>query len=248
MTKASDKQGPSRRKRGGTEDMVFKVRDFGPIAKGKVNLRPLTVFAGPSNTGKSWLATLIYVMNRHVRDFPYELSYFLERLDTESKDGVWPWPVDINRWMHDNENGDELNLTTQEIDSLQNVLQNLSLNLESDLQRCYGVADIAELIRHGRKGRVELFSAKIAGITHRLSMSIGAEKTMLKVDMPSRLTLPVGLPVFGQHLADHTSRYIGVFCQALEDLHVRSFGRAFYMPAGRGGVMETHAAVVGAFF
>ena len=28
------------------------VRNFGPIAEGTVNLRPLTVFAGPSHTGK----------------------------------------------------------------------------------------------------------------------------------------------------------------------------------------------------
>ena len=42
----------------------LRVRDFGPIAEADVTLRPLTVFVGPSNTGKSYLATLIYALHR----------------------------------------------------------------------------------------------------------------------------------------------------------------------------------------
>ncbi len=34
------------------------VKNFGPIRKGDIHLRPLTVFVGQSNTGKSYLATL----------------------------------------------------------------------------------------------------------------------------------------------------------------------------------------------
>ena len=40
--------------------LEIEVTDFGPIAKAKLDLRPLTVFVGPSNTGKSYLAMLIY--------------------------------------------------------------------------------------------------------------------------------------------------------------------------------------------
>ena len=40
------------------------VKDFGPIVEAKIDLRPLTVFVGPSNTGKSCLATLIYALHR----------------------------------------------------------------------------------------------------------------------------------------------------------------------------------------
>ena len=40
------------------------VEDFGPIAKASVDLRPLTVFIGPSNTGKSYLAILLYAMHQ----------------------------------------------------------------------------------------------------------------------------------------------------------------------------------------
>ena len=40
------------------------VRDFGPVASADLEMRPLTVFVGPSNTGKSYLATLIYALHR----------------------------------------------------------------------------------------------------------------------------------------------------------------------------------------
>ena len=39
---------------------VIKARGCGPIIKGSVELRPLTVFAGPGGTGKSQLATQLY--------------------------------------------------------------------------------------------------------------------------------------------------------------------------------------------
>ena len=45
--------------------LELEVADFGPIVEAKIDLRPLTVFIGPSNTGKSYLAILIYALHRH---------------------------------------------------------------------------------------------------------------------------------------------------------------------------------------
>ena len=45
-------------------DPVLEVTNFGPIVKASVDLRPLTVLVGPSNTGKSYLAILIYALHR----------------------------------------------------------------------------------------------------------------------------------------------------------------------------------------
>lgn len=36
------------------------VSDFGPISKGQIVLKPLTVFVGPNNSGKSHMATLVH--------------------------------------------------------------------------------------------------------------------------------------------------------------------------------------------
>ena len=45
------------------------VRNFGPIAHGLVDLRPLTVFVGPSNTGKTYLSILAYALHRSLGGF-----------------------------------------------------------------------------------------------------------------------------------------------------------------------------------
>ena len=41
----------------------ISVENFGPIAKANIDLRPLTVFVGPSNTGKTYFATLVYALH-----------------------------------------------------------------------------------------------------------------------------------------------------------------------------------------
>ena len=43
-----------------TDALCFDISNFGPISKGKISLRPLTILMGPSNSGKSYAATLIY--------------------------------------------------------------------------------------------------------------------------------------------------------------------------------------------
>lgn len=47
-----------------SDRLNIQVANFGPIVKADVDLRPLTLFVGPSNTGKSYLAILIYALHR----------------------------------------------------------------------------------------------------------------------------------------------------------------------------------------
>ena len=48
----------------------ISAENFGPIVNGSVDLRPLTVFVGPSNTGKTYFAILIYALHRILNGFP----------------------------------------------------------------------------------------------------------------------------------------------------------------------------------
>ena len=43
-------------------DIRVSVTNLGPIKSGSVDLRPLTIFVGPSNTGKTYFAILIYAL------------------------------------------------------------------------------------------------------------------------------------------------------------------------------------------
>ena len=68
----------------------LNVQNFGPIEKAEIDLRPLTVFVGESNTGKTYLAALIYALHKNFRgisQFPwadalaYYFSFFRHSLD-----------------------------------------------------------------------------------------------------------------------------------------------------------------------
>ena len=61
-------------------DYRIEVKDFGPIEHADVEFRPLTVFVGPSNTGKSYLATLTYALHRYFAAEAHPNAWSLGRL------------------------------------------------------------------------------------------------------------------------------------------------------------------------
>ena len=44
--------------------ITFTAKNLGPLVEGTVELRPLTIFVGPSNTGKSYMASAIWAVAR----------------------------------------------------------------------------------------------------------------------------------------------------------------------------------------
>ena len=67
------------------DSLELEVSNFGPIREARIDLRPLTVFVGPSNTGKSWLAILIYALHRYFSDRERIPSFFLYQSSQMSK-------------------------------------------------------------------------------------------------------------------------------------------------------------------
>ena len=65
------------------EEYTIEARNFGPIAEAKLTLKPLTVLIGPSNTGKTWMATLACMMMRKHMEFSQ--GHYGEQ------QGVLPW-------------------------------------------------------------------------------------------------------------------------------------------------------------
>ena len=58
--------------------LTISVKNFGPIAEGSVDLKPLTIFMGPNNTGKSYMATAVYAL----------LRIFGQSLPSHDEDGL----------------------------------------------------------------------------------------------------------------------------------------------------------------
>ena len=71
------------------QNLKIGVKDFGPIIEADIELRPLTVFVGPGNTGKSYMAALLYALHRSFngaavsRNFPrFRWDESIERYQT----------------------------------------------------------------------------------------------------------------------------------------------------------------------
>lgn len=140
-------------------DYRLDVTDFGPIVKASVDLRPLTVFIGPSNTGKSYLAILIYALHQCFGRIsvgppgllPQRLRIWpMDRPELELLRGDETAWNSLRDWIANVSDEPLPPLPSDIATHLYPVLKNAtSFNqlIESQMCRCYGASDINDLIR-----------------------------------------------------------------------------------------------------
>ena len=133
------------------------VRDFGPIARASVEMRPLTVFIGPSNTGKSYLAMLLYVLHsclgtgRHRGGDPLRLrtSWAHTVLSDQVFDDAARKSL-MRRLSSALANDDPPRLPDKLLKLVRASLERprpIERTLGREIQRCFGVSDLRALIR-----------------------------------------------------------------------------------------------------
>ena len=144
-------------------DYRLGVRDFGSIERADVEFRPLTVFVGPSNTGKSYLATLSYALHRYfaTEAGPYAWGFrrFARVLDPQDKAPVEP-PAELGTWISsitaDNElprlPGPVAAAVREEAERGNRVAG----ALREEIVRAFGVVGVGELVRRSASGVSEI--------------------------------------------------------------------------------------------
>ena len=173
-------------------NLELSVTNFGPIARADIDLRPMTVFVGPSNTGKSYLAILIYALHRffgkqsarhswepwryaHGLDLPDMQSVSDERIKSLNE-----WVERLIDQMDSSERPPDLRVyVTESIRPIvQQFLEDVSGvadHLDREVARCFGVENIRELIRRGSRGgaRVDLKRTGLDSPAHTESLKYG---------------------------------------------------------------------------
>ena len=190
-------------------DMTVMVEDFGPIGEGSVELRPLTVFVGPSNTGKSYLAILLYALHRHFRSAMWERLRRPFREDDLVKSRRIPELTDaleamlrgakppVTREPVTGENA-HTSLPRPIAAWIRDALIDDGPFLCEEIERCFG-AERGDLVRHGRSmARIGLrrcaASSSVASdgvIEHELAIS--NEDLELTVSVPEGMALVLPL-------------------------------------------------------
>ena len=153
-----------------TEPLQLTVSNFGPIAKADIDLRPLTVFVGPSNTGKSYLAILIYALHRFFGNYigsrhfkfrpmsPILHSSIKEQhpFDDDNLRRLADWIRDVSAQVETKSVSDSARVQLPEfiasmVHSLFSDLSKFSEAIAEEIERNFGIEDTARLIRHGNR-------------------------------------------------------------------------------------------------
>ena len=244
--------------------LTLDVADCGPLAQARVELRPLTVFVGPSNTGKSWLATLVYALHR----------YF------GTGSAAWPHRVRIGRpvpVLPDDANADLIGAARELAESVSRgpksgVEEGVELTapikaavrshveeqgevIGKEIERCFGL-DAGHLVREGSSGG--------ACIQFRHAIDGGSAPAVHELHVRDdrwtfRSTVPDGLRMRSRRrewldeilLTEPESEFERELWvrEAVDVLSLDvlpTLYPAFYLPADRTGLMNAHATVVSA--
>ena len=148
--------------------MRLSVSNFGPIAKADIELRPLTVFVGPSNTGKSYLASLIYALhNSFIRIFsPQNIMHPAQEMNGNSSLELTKTnQADFIEWASQTFSSDTLEQNISEESnytiptSIQEIFDEFikhyySRTIKEEIERCFGVNTINDLIRYNSNKKI----------------------------------------------------------------------------------------------
>ena len=243
-------------------NVEIAVKNFGPIEAANIDLRPLTVFVGPSNTGKTYFATLVYALHGAFNDLsdaslfsPFvrhggtvmailrklltditvpkeEIQEILDKLNIRER----PFKLsDLSKEIRQ-----KLGIIIKDTDffreELQDELRNcFNLNSVSELMRLTGEQcnEVSVLLKIGERER------EYWNIRMRASESEVNVDNLTSLDSPNYediVLLPEGWVASGELLVDDNRVRISSF-------GTRGGHSRYYLPAARSGIMQSHRII-----
>ncbi len=243
----------------------ISVENIGPIVSGEVDLKPLTIFIGPSNTGKSFLATMIYSLAQmfyHPAQSQFSfmvpssrrgLTRSLGSVDAEVRLAFDEWDPggDV-----DDHGVIELNL--QEFppaiaraveESVNRRISQAEAALKERFDRTYG--GLSDVVKRGSDaGRLSVSNPALT-----LNVNLGQSKLELggsfDVDSIVPVQIPAGL-VDDRRMARHDRRALPeIFVDIASGEVLQRIGagllcsNGYYIPAARSGVIQAYKTIAG---
>ena len=251
------------------------VKDFGPIIEGAVEIKPLTVFIGPNNSGKSHLATLVYALMQG-RILPSLLPgmdtiLFNEHLIPQLFEPENDIATEVNTWIAkkvdagcDITNISVMDLPQKFVHALETVLKEQILVMfarpfDDRLTQCFG-AEVSTLSRAGNNSHRKFsVSLKNDSPEWHLMATPGGKKIEASIPTLSFANESVNLRAESAQLtyAALTGRlpYVGQFryglaseiwTQVFRALYRRFPDITYYLPAARTGILQSHKQLASA--
>jgi len=242
----------------------FSVRNFGPIANADVELKPLTVFIGPNNSGKSYLGLAIYSISRAlsgaspymlagrsrraIAGYPYWRAVRSHQRDRRFlRDTLREFATDIEQLVSGEKRLGDMPVAIQALveEDFNSIATSAITTVEYELQRCYGT-DIKGLGRRGPqlKGNEIEIGIKDPNSGLHWEMRSGQERLIttnwdanlssIGTDIAKGRVVPRGMATDPDYFQDIISSF---FFQAL----LAGIAPAsHYLPASRTGILQEH--------
>ena len=254
----------------------LSVRDFGPIVEADVDFRPLTVFVGPSNTGKSYLAVLTYALHQFLqKPYPRLFSQQMSYEDWER----WQRGREVEMSEADAERflkwAKRLNFSNGKPIDWEDVEEIIRTAIEhyfdgtgneiiDQIKRCFGIDSIEKIHRNGSKSNISMqiykdgipFAIKTHDSDqHALSIPRLPQISPSPADNRWRNDLQIAIDEItekdGYVNPDIFVNTIKLHLQRIVDYVIpRLFGdldhSSYYLPSGRSGMMHAHRTVASA--
>ena len=253
--------------------LQLEVSNFGPIAKADIDLRPLTVFVGPSNTGKSYLAILIYALHKYFSaDDWMPGGYFTNRkkhvLSSEDIHDLAELAEHISTKIMESGTAESLSLPGPILEMIRTSFNDQGDYIGDQIRRCFGLERTGNLVRNGIKGSAHVVihqhvnqSAYIKYqltirsrskdfkmiIPEDVKMEIGGKSNDYRMRHLRQLMLDMDLPKYEnkERLGFHARELLEGLVDHVSPQILGSLALpAFYLPADRTGIMHAHSVVV----
>ena len=249
--------------------LELTVSNFGPIAEASIELRPMSVFVGPSNTGKSYMAVLIYALHKFFSTYSYR-PYMTNRqsLNLSGKDittlSAWASATHSDSQRAKREQASLIELPDPIEALIRSFLRrNIKHSgdvLESEFVRCFGVDKAKDLIRHSSDSQT-LFSLwsnfSETGLSDPFNYNVALTKRGTKITASIPNILPRQIRGDSASSLDDwineskldeewaIEGLLAVLANAVVSNMAAPLNRpAYYFPADRAGVMHAHQVAV----
>ena len=239
-----------------------QVHNFGPIRHGEIKLRPLTVFTGASNTGKSWLATLVYALAQHSLKTQRHFFHFRDEFLYDSDD-FKNFDSKDNLVFDDFDHSEEIKVSDSLLTFFNHASSKYTKNLEIEIARSFGFHEIQQAIswksKNGASIRVSSPSDEVSDTPSAMSIQIENNCFSYSLEYPETLKLDKldssprsvveRLQTENKQAKPYNERRSNNFAIArflYQVLNNRYFNASdpLYLPAGRVGLMDSFRTIV----
>jgi predicted ATPase len=217
------------------------VEDFGPIRSAHVELRPLTIFIGPNNSGKSYLAKLVYSCAEALF-----LDYWAHSRWLQDR---WSYAEDMRRMRHKSplRPWSEVPPEAQAvwIDKLNEFVAGADRRVVDSIRSYFSVDDLRLLVnRKHLSARMRVAINRRGNSLGRIAFEIDEANEFRDLQFalpdPSSISVPFNELYF---------QYFEVTRDIWSQILLQSGfpqGAAFYLPAGRSGLLSSAAVIAAA--